>query len=381
MSESNSLFYKNLRSFSDEKNIFNESFYNLLPDDWSIIITDIKSSTQAIEDGFFKAVNTIGVASILAAKNACNGIEIPFIFGGDGATIFIPSEMTTKTYSALSVTQFTAAEQFNLDLRICIIPMTEIKVRGGEIYIAKRKLSQSANLAMAKGNGLSIAENLTKNSNDYSQTFSKSDYKSAHAGFVCKFKPVKSKNGQILTIMVQACNDNFEVYREILNHINKTAVHININNDYKTVQYSDKSTFVESKLFHRGIKKYLVFVKNSITMNFVSFIFNLLHKPLLSFKDLEKNTDQLKFDNTLRTILDVSPLQRDQILHYLSTMQTQNKIFYGYHLSEAALMTCYIGSSPDDEHFHFIDGDDGGYAVAAQKLKQNIKAFVIPKTG
>ena len=43
------------------------------------------------------------------------------------------------------------------------------------------------------------------------------------------------------------------------------------------------------------------------------------------------------------------------------------------HTSETALMTCVIDGY-DGNHVHFVDGADGGYALAAKQLKAQLKA-------
>lgn len=45
---------------------------------------------------------------------------------------------------------------------------------------------------------------------------------------------------------------------------------------------------------------------------------------------------------------------------------------YGLHQSDSALMTCSLFSLEESEHIHFIDGSDGGYALAARQLKQQL---------
>ena len=37
------------------------------------------------------------------------------------------------------------------------------------------------------------------------------------------------------------------------------------------------------------------------------------------------------------------------------------------------LMTCYVNSVTPGNHIHFVDGDNGGYAIAAKELKSQIK--------
>ena len=44
-------------------------------------------------------------------------------------------------------------------------------------------------------------------------------------------------------------------------------------------------------------------------------------------------------------------------------------IDYGLHAQASALMTCIVPSLARNDHIHFIDGADGGYARAAERLK------------
>lgn len=63
-----------------------------LPDDWLVIVTDIVNSSQAIEQGKYKEVNTVGICSIVAVLNSLHKEIIPYVFGGDGASFCIPPE-------------------------------------------------------------------------------------------------------------------------------------------------------------------------------------------------------------------------------------------------------------------------------------------------
>ena len=80
------------------------------------------------------------------------------------------------------------------------------------------------------------------------------------------------------------------------------------------------------------------------------------------------NTDFVKFDDTLKMVIDVSLEQKEKILNYLNGRQLQKSLFYGAHFSNEALMTCFVRSL--SQHVHFIDGGSGGYAMAAKQIKQ-----------
>ena len=64
--------------------------------------------------------------------------------------------------------------------------------------------------------------------------------------------------------------------------------------------------------------------------------------------------------------------EADHIESILAAARRQNLIDYGLHRASAALMTCFVSSTEDGKHVHFIDGADGGYALAAQQLKAQI---------
>jgi len=64
--------------------------YHDVPDDWLVVVSDIKGSTKAIESGRYKEINILGGSSIIAVLNCIKNVEIPFVFGGDGESFVIP---------------------------------------------------------------------------------------------------------------------------------------------------------------------------------------------------------------------------------------------------------------------------------------------------
>ena len=88
---------------------------------------------------------------------------------------------------------------------------------------------------------------------------------------------------------------------------------------------------------------------------------------------MRTHADHRKFDDMLRMVLDCSKEQIADIKTYLDTEYQRGALFYGTHVSENALMTCYVTQIEPGQHIHFIDGGDGGYAMAAKQLKDQIK--------
>ncbi|NEQ24513.1 MAG: DUF3095 domain-containing protein, partial [Microcoleus sp. SIO2G3] len=79
-----------------------------------------------------------------------------------------------------------------------------------------------------------------------------------------------------------------------------------------------------------------------------------------------------KFDDMLRMIISGNQKQRERLISYLEKNYTSGKLVYGLHTSDRVLMTCLVFER-NGRQVHFVDGADGGYAVAAKLMKQRIK--------
>ena len=100
-----------LTEFSDVTH--NENF-TPLPQDWLIVLSDVKGSTQAIKDGAYKNVNMIGAACIMGILNKTKGYHIPYVFGGDGATLAIPPFLRADVEEILIQIRQLAMDNFSL---------------------------------------------------------------------------------------------------------------------------------------------------------------------------------------------------------------------------------------------------------------------------
>lgn len=95
------------------------------------------------------------------------------------------------------------------------------------------------------------------------------------------------------------------------------------------------------------------------------------------FESMQAHADHRKFDDMLRMIIDCSEDQAEAIEEIMEDLYMDGKIHYGIFLSDTALMTCYLEDLVDGQHIHFIDGGDGGYAMAAKQLKAQIKSDLL----
>ena len=64
--------------------------------------------------------------------------------------------------------------------------------------------------------------------------------------------------------------------------------------------------------------------------------------------------------------------QREELEKYLSQEYLDKNIVYGIHITDRVIMTCLVFQR-NGRQVHFIDGADGGYALAAKELKVQLK--------
>jgi hypothetical protein len=87
-----------------------------------------------------------------------------------------------------------------------------------------------------------------------------------------------------------------------------------------------------------------------------------------------QRSDFRKFDDMLRMVLDVPVKAIPPLLAFLDGEQQRGALHYGMHRAPSAIMTCVVFSLRQDSHIHFVDGSDGGYAMAATQYKAQVRS-------
>ena len=77
-----------------------EHLFYRVPENWDIVITDVRKSSQAVANGLHETVNLVATGSIVAVLNiaAKHAIAVPYFFGGDGATFIVPPTIRYKVF-------------------------------------------------------------------------------------------------------------------------------------------------------------------------------------------------------------------------------------------------------------------------------------------
>jgi hypothetical protein len=383
----NENFYANLPVLENFVDITHgENFYPV-PKDWAVIITDIADSTKAIEIGRYKDINLLGACSIIAILNIVGELEIPFVFGGDGASILIPPKFIPEVEQALLAVQKVASEEFNLALRVGIVPLEAI-ASNYDIKIAKLRISANYTQAILRGGGISYATRLVKDKATSDLYSPKSNHKYAipdFSGLECRWQDIPTRHEEILSLIVQVTASSQtqidNLYREVINQIDSIygkdiECHPVVRENLQ-LAFRRKSLLSEMLVFTAS----QCWIKQALYLWKIRLI-NLLGLLLMTFsvktgtfnwgdykQIVSEATDFKKFDDVLRMVISGTARQRHKLTDYLEEKFQEGCLVYGFHVSDRALMTCLVFER-DGRQVHFVDGADGGYALAAKQMKE-----------
>jgi hypothetical protein len=378
-------FYKGLKNFSQFSKLASAGCYTPAPEDWYVVSMDIENSTKAVSEGKYKEVNLVSAAAIMAILNKSNGISLPYVFGGDGATILIPVELVLPVNDVMAAVKSKIKTAFDLELRVGIISLKVLYREGAWLKVAKFKLSSAVSQAVFQGTALSLAEQWLKGKSRYvtycrTDTANDPDFK----GLECRWQPIENRNGQILSLLVKAQSTDEErilrLYNDVLRDIDECYPDLGracpTSVDRMRLSLSPKVLGKETSI--RGGKYAITRFFYLIKILLIDVIgkYCLAHgKKMGSFdgsqylSQLVANSDFRKCDEMLRMVLDSTPEQQEALEEKLRQRMERGEIIYGMHASSRALMTCLVFSH-DGNHVHFIDGADGGYTLASKQMKQ-----------
>lgn len=370
-------FYETLQPIEHITQITEPQHYVAVPDDWWVAASDVVSSTKAIEHGRYKDVNAVAAACITAMLNVAQQGDIPFVFGGDGASVLVPPAMKTDAEAALRGTRALAQEQFGLDLRVGMVPVADIYAAGYRMDVAKHKIAEDYQQAVFTGGGLSHAERLLKADERY-QLSEDGDATADFFGLECRWQEINSPYEETVSLIIQSNTDDTAVYAEILSAIEQiygdpTRRHpISLN--HLKMTFNPNLLQVEAKI-RQGETSWRVFRRMIIGSLKAWFAMRFNIGQWGTYKDgLIATTDNEKFDDALRMTISGTANQRVQLVELLHQQYRAGNIMYGVHAAPYALMTCivfdYFG-----RQVHFIDSGEGGYALAAKQMKAQHRGF------
>ncbi len=349
-----------------------------VPDDWQVIITDIRNSTQAVKDGLQQIVNLVATGSVIAGLNIARkaNASIPFFFGGDGATLIVPVSLLDQLMQALNEHRENTSENFDLELRVGHIPVAKIYQNQHELIISKVKMGEKFFFPIVLGDGLQYAEQVVKGGAFVPYL---PDAKTATldlTGMECRWNRIKPPKNlfEVVCLLAVARNDEHQsmIFKKVLDKIDDIYGQQHARNPI-----SARKLKLEATLGRIGIEmrvKLGRFAPLYLMVNWLITIFGRLYflydkggKNYLN--RLVELSNTLTIDGKINTVISGTAQQRELLVTSLNQMEQDGEIIFGWHVNKESVISCYVRDRLD-QHIHFVDGSDGGYTQAAGMLKK-----------
>lgn len=363
--------------------VLDETRYAAIPDTWWIALCDVVGSTEAIARGGYRSVNFAGAALIAALRNALPRAEVPFVFGGDGASLLVEPEQRASAEAALAATVTWVRESLGLELRAALIPVSAVRAAGRDMRVARYAASAAVDYAMFSGGGLLWADAAMKRGL-YAVAPASAGTQPDLTGLSCRFEAVPNRGGVVLSLIV--------VPRA---GVDRTVVHAVLADVLAAVETSPamgrplpeagppmrppwSGLDAEARAAGRlagslMLRRALLFVHRAVSFALFRLGLSVGRFSARAYgRHLAANADFRKYDDGLRLTVACPPATADRIEARLAQAARDGFVAFGLHRQGSAVVTCISPSPTRDDHIHFVDGDGGGYAQAALQLKRSI---------
>ena len=358
-----------------------------VPADWHVVLSDVEGSTEAIHAGRYKQVNMLGAAVIACSRTLSAPHGVPFVFGGDGATLAVPAQAVPRLRSGLASIRKMGIDAYGLKIRIATVPVSSLTNQGLDLRLCKYSLSPANQLAAWYGDGWLRAEDMLKSGDlPEGSVIPEDDVGNPEdmdlTGLQCRWDFLESKRGfkSCFIIVIRTTDpsarlmvmDKIAALLKADHAGDSPSTGGNSGVGIDDLKLAFKSELLKAESGARSRNRLTI-----LAANFGARLLFLAGKWLPGIpgtnyrKELIENTDFVKFDGSLKFVVDCSKQWLRTLIDACEGLEREGLIWYGQHSSKRAILTCLVPSL--EKHIHFIDGSDGGYAAAAKILKTKIR--------
>jgi hypothetical protein len=382
MERNTDLFYSELplHKLGLDELLGNERSFHKVPRDWHVVITDIKNSTHAVLGGEHQTVNFLATGSIVVVLNIASkrNVEVPFFFGGDGATFIVPQLIIREVMEALAKYKLNCLDNFKLEMRAGSVGVADMADKSHQIHIAKHRRSSMFAIPVVLGDGLDYAEKQIKGLDYLAPEYALPEDELDLTGMQCRWDRIGPPENQeeVVTLLVIAREEGQQAatIRKVMQKIEAIYGSPRQRQPISVSQLRLKTTFNSLKaeiLAKFGNFRLFKFIQSQLLYAY-SFIYFRTQKGRHYLKQLVAMSDTLVLDGKINTVISGTAAQRAQLDAYLAQIELANEIYYGLYISNASVMSCYVRNMGDG-HIHFVDGAEGGYTQASRILKRKLQ--------
>ena len=325
----------------------------------------------------------LGAAVIAGVLNSVGRDRVPFVFGGDGATLVVPAQDVEAATEALAGVVDLARQVMELELRAAAIPVAYLRSQGGDIRLRKYQLSPGNHLAMILGDGLALADRILKDPEQVAPFAIPVGDPALPPleGLSCRWEALPARNGHIVSLILKPAGS-----RTLPALMEDVAAKLGFNplSDDEKVRLAEQDR-LKFRFPPTGLRyEVLLGHARNRVRGWCQTVFECVFfvvatttgwrigpfDPNRYMKELSLNTDHRKVGDSLQLVLDLSQEQLGALEAYLEQTYLAGDAVYGMHVSDSALMTCFVQDIGNSRHIHFVDGADGGLSMAAAEFKQ-----------
>jgi hypothetical protein len=350
-----------------------------IPDDWHIVLVDIENSTQAVQNGLHHDVNLSATGSIVAILNEIKKkyqyLEIPYFFGGDGATFIVPDIFLDTALTVLENYRHHVKLTTSLTLKVGSLQVKDIYARNLKVRIAKLALNPYLTIPILLGTGLKYAEGVIKSS-FVNSTIDNEEIEAVDLnGMECRWReidpPVDAE--KIVCLLINCPDDALqaEVYQSIIEEITNIFGNDTERQPISTFKLKlDLSVSkIKNEMYARiGKFSFVYLIKNWLITMFGKYYFKFFRKGKDYIEKISQLSHTIMIDGTINTVISGTQEEIDRLTTFLNELEKQGKIVYGIHTTHASIMSCYVEDRKTN-HNHFVDGTEGGFTSAAKMYK------------
>lgn len=348
-----------------------------VPQDWHVVVTDIKNSTKAFMAGRHEEVNLVATGCIIATLNLAYraNLQVPFFFGGDGATMIVPASLLGPVEEALLLHRENTLKNYEMELRVGTVPVADLSGKGHDLKISRVLISDGYTIPIVLGKGLSEAERMIKHDEPVASPLDPSIDLDLE-GMECRWDRVEPEgvSQEVVCLLVTAQTEAAQaiVFKQVIDLV-----------DMIYGPYASRNPVSVSKLKLKGGLSKLALemrtrlggfnlpylIRNWLVNLYGRFFYLRSDEGRQYMKQLVGLTDTLVIDGRINTVIAGTAKQRSRLELELIRMEEAGLILYGLFTSTESVMSCYVRDRKN-KHIHFVDGADGGYTMAAAMLKQ-----------
>jgi Protein of unknown function (DUF3095) len=377
----NDLFYTRLpvNEIPLSELLMEEHLFSRVPDNWHVIITDVKNSTRASLEGLHETVNLVATGSIVAVLNIVYkaNLTVPFFFGGDGATFIIPPTILDATMRALLMHRENTLVNFKIDLRVGQVPVAEIYENQHSINICKFRTSEMFAIPVVLGRGLLYVEKKIKGPDYIFAELPETEEELDLSGMQCRWDKIKPPvtNYEVVSLLVIAREGAKQsmAFKKVMDRVDEIYGAAQTRKPISVGKLKLKGTLAKIGLEMRvrmgGFKPFNV-LKTWATTSLGYFYFRT-KKGKFYLTSLVDMSDTLVIDGKINTVITGTAHQRELLEAALGEIERDGEILFGLYVSKESVMSCYVRNM-NDKHIHFVDGAEGGYTKAAGVLKKKM---------